>query len=115
MPACTSATFPSSAATTLAKLRGMLGSDHAGERAAAALKADQLVCAQGLTWRDIAAAPKQSSPAQHKPQQTNDDDDDWCACGTSSTATAATPKASSASASKSGSSSLFQLGHLVAL
>jgi hypothetical protein len=64
---------------------------------------------------DIVAAPKQSSPAQHKPQQTNDDDDDWCACGTSSTPTAATPKASSASASKSGSSSLFQLGHLVAL
>jgi hypothetical protein len=85
MPVCTSITLPSSVATTLAKLCGMVGSDHAGERAAAALKADQLARAPSPTWRDIIAAPKQSSPAQHKPQQTNDDDDDRRAYGASST------------------------------
>jgi hypothetical protein len=37
----------------LAKILGMLGSAHAGERAAAAAKADELVKSVGLTWRDI--------------------------------------------------------------
>jgi hypothetical protein len=41
------------AADMLAKLLGMLGSDHDGERAAAALKAHQLVKARGLTWKEI--------------------------------------------------------------
>jgi hypothetical protein len=48
----------------LAKLCGMLGSAHAGERAAAALKADQLVRAAGQTWHDViepqAAVPRRS-------------------------------------------------------
>jgi hypothetical protein len=33
----------------------MLGSEHAGERAAAALKADKLVRDKGLTWPEIIA------------------------------------------------------------
>ena len=43
----------------LAKLCGMFGSAHAGERAAAAAKADQLVRALGLTWFDV-LVPKQN-------------------------------------------------------
>lgn len=37
----------------LAKLCGMFGSDHVGERAAAAAKADKLVRAKGLTWFQV--------------------------------------------------------------
>jgi hypothetical protein len=37
----------------LSKLAGMFGSAHAGERAAAALKADKLVRDLGLTWFDV--------------------------------------------------------------
>jgi len=46
-------------AERLAKLCGLFGSDHDGERAAAARKADELVRAHGLTWRDVVclAAP----------------------------------------------------------
>jgi len=36
----------------LTKLLGMLGSDHAGERANAAAQADKLLRAHGLTWRE---------------------------------------------------------------
>jgi hypothetical protein len=39
--------------TRLVKLLGMLGSDHAGERAAAALKANELIRGHGLTWADV--------------------------------------------------------------
>jgi hypothetical protein len=39
--------------TILVKVLGMLGSNHVGERAAAALKADQLVKQLGLRWPDI--------------------------------------------------------------
>jgi hypothetical protein len=44
-------------AERLAKLLGMCGSAHAGERAAAAAKADQLVRSLNLTWRDVIMAP----------------------------------------------------------
>lgn len=37
----------------LAKILGMLGSDHAGERATAAAKAHAIVHSAGLTWRDL--------------------------------------------------------------
>jgi hypothetical protein len=37
----------------LAKLLGMLGSDHDGERASAGLKADTYVRSLGLTWHEI--------------------------------------------------------------
>ena len=57
-------------ATRLAKLLGMCGSDHAGERAAAALQADKLVRSAGLTWFDVVApATGFESPLQHDVQQ----------------------------------------------
>jgi hypothetical protein len=37
----------------LAKLLGMLGSAHAGERAAAGRKADEFIKRRGLTWSDV--------------------------------------------------------------
>jgi len=40
-------------ADRLAKILGLLGSDHAGGRASAAAKADALVRGAGLTWRDV--------------------------------------------------------------
>ena len=40
-------------AARLAKLLGMLGSHHHGERASAALKANEFVRDHGLTWRDV--------------------------------------------------------------
>jgi hypothetical protein len=40
-------------AERLAKLCGLFGSEHVGERAAAAAKADKLVRAQGLTWSQV--------------------------------------------------------------
>jgi len=46
----------------LTKLCGMFGSDHDGERAAAALKADQLVRQHGLTWHDVIMLPRHKSP-----------------------------------------------------
>jgi hypothetical protein len=43
------------AADRLAKLCGLLSSYHDGERASAALKADQLIRSHGLRWADIIA------------------------------------------------------------
>ena len=37
----------------LIKLLGMLGSAHDGERAAAGLKADELLRRHGLTWKEL--------------------------------------------------------------
>ncbi len=39
--------------TRLAKLLALLGSDHAGERDAAAVAAHRLVVQHGLTWRQV--------------------------------------------------------------
>ena len=48
----------------LARICGMLGSEHDGERAAAALQADRLVRGAGTTWEALlapsVAAPRQS-------------------------------------------------------
>ena len=41
------------AADRLAKLCGLFSSDHDGERATAAAKADQLIRSRGLRWADI--------------------------------------------------------------
>jgi hypothetical protein len=41
----------------LAKLCGMFGSHHDGERAAAAAMADELVRKAGLTWYDVIRVP----------------------------------------------------------
>lgn len=45
----------------LVRILGMLGSDHAGERAAAALAADRLVKATGITWPAL-LIPKAAGP-----------------------------------------------------
>jgi hypothetical protein len=39
----------------LARILGMCGSDHAGERAAAAQQADKLIRSAGMTWLDLLA------------------------------------------------------------
>lgn len=49
------------AADHLVKLLGYLGSDHQGERAAAALKTYEFIRRLGLTWSDVVYCP--SSPA----------------------------------------------------
>ena len=43
------------AADKLAKLCGMFSSDHDGERATAAAKADKLIRSHGLRWSDVIA------------------------------------------------------------
>jgi hypothetical protein len=45
------------AADKLAKICGLFSSTAAGERASAALKADAMVRAAGLTWHDIVGTP----------------------------------------------------------
>jgi hypothetical protein len=40
-------------ADRLARICGMFGSDHDGERASAAAMADKLIRAHGLTWPDV--------------------------------------------------------------
>ncbi len=47
------APLPPDAIVRLAKLLGMLGSEHGGERAAAGLKATELLRAHGATWSDL--------------------------------------------------------------
>ena len=47
----------------LAKLCGMFGSDHEGERANAAAAADRLVRQAGLRWPDVIAAPRLAPPS----------------------------------------------------
>ncbi|KGM34010.1 hypothetical protein [Inquilinus limosus] len=48
--------------TRLIRILGMLGSDHDGERAAAALAADRLVRGSGWTWWDLLAPARVSRP-----------------------------------------------------
>jgi hypothetical protein len=54
-----------SAADRLAKLCGMFGSNHDGERASAAALADKLVRQLGLTWREIIVPANDPEP-EHK-------------------------------------------------
>jgi hypothetical protein len=49
-------------ASRLAKLCGMFGSVHDGERASAAAMADALVKSLGLTWFQVIAPPDQPKP-----------------------------------------------------
>jgi hypothetical protein len=51
------------AADKLTKILGLLGSAHSGERASAALKADELVRAAGLTWADVINVPPVAADA----------------------------------------------------
>ncbi len=41
----------------LARILGMLGSEHAGERASAALQAEAFRKRHGMTWEEMLAAP----------------------------------------------------------
>jgi hypothetical protein len=50
--------------TRLIRILGMLGSDHDGERAAAALAADRLVRVSGWTWWDLLAPARVSRPVR---------------------------------------------------
>lgn len=59
--------LPANLLDRLRKLCGMLGSAHDGERAAAALKADQLLRDSGLTWRDVIRLPGSSTAGARKP------------------------------------------------
>jgi hypothetical protein len=52
-------------ADRLAKLCGMLGSAHDGERASAALKADQLLRQHRLRWPDVIRMPSLPPPTEH--------------------------------------------------
>ena len=45
------------AANKLTKLCGLFSSDHDGERASAAAKADELVRSNGLRWSDVISMP----------------------------------------------------------
>jgi hypothetical protein len=69
------ATLESSSADALIKLLGMTGSTFAAEAGTAAQKANALIHALGLRWDDVITAPKQYSPAQYKPRQTNNTND----------------------------------------
>jgi hypothetical protein len=51
------ATLSAASRTRLAKLLGMLGSDHSGERDSAGLAAHRLVQQAGLTWADVVSPP----------------------------------------------------------
>ena len=55
-------------ATKLAKVCGLLGSDHDGERSTAAWHATKLLQAQGMTWADVfAPALPPPQPTLHAP------------------------------------------------
>ena len=61
--------LPEADRTKLAKLLGMLGSAHAGERDAAACAAHRLVQQRGITWHDVVTPPlPQPAIAQHRYQ-----------------------------------------------
>jgi hypothetical protein len=56
--------------TRLIKLCGMLGSEHDGERASAALKASKLLMENHLTWCDVIGTPSADhvakAPCSHR-------------------------------------------------
>ncbi len=74
-----SAGLSDNAAERLVKLLGMLGSDHDGERAAAAMKADSFVKGLGLTWRDVVMSTETDVDDLDQQQEAGEDstDDDW--------------------------------------
>ena len=53
--------LPAELIDRLAKVAGMLGSDHAGERAAAALQATRIIREAGWTWRDVIEAARRDT------------------------------------------------------
>ena len=69
-----SRTLTPETADRLAKLLGMLGSVHPGERAAAALKADELLKREGLRWSDV-IQPRE--PVAIEPDCEPEPEPDW--------------------------------------
>lgn len=51
---------------------GMLGSEHVGERAAAGLKADQMVRAAGLTWDSLVAVRRTDEASERDWREPDD-------------------------------------------
>lgn len=45
------------------KICGLLGSEHDGERAAAAHRAQDMLTKANLTWRDVIVSPTRQKPA----------------------------------------------------
>jgi hypothetical protein len=66
------ARYPTKAAVHLARICGMFGSIHDGERAAAATKADAFVRSLGLTWFDVIALPTPQSTTLRCPPPDED-------------------------------------------
>jgi hypothetical protein len=65
-------------AERLVKLLGMLGSNHDGERAAAALKANALVREHGLVWSDVIPTPHADRrPNDARAKNQDDQKVDW--------------------------------------
>ena len=60
---------PAAALDKLAKVCGLLGSEHDGERAAAAYRATAIIREAGLTWREVieAAGPRCVEPVDADP------------------------------------------------
>lgn len=50
--------------TKLARILGMLGSEHDGERASAARKASEMIKAAGVTWEQVLIRPPVARSAQ---------------------------------------------------
>ncbi len=74
------ATLDRTTADRLAKLCGLFGSDHDGERATAAAMADRLIRAAGLTWADVIAPRAAPAPALAAPREAASGD--WRAVAT---------------------------------
>jgi len=51
----------------LARILGMLGSEHAGERASAALQAEAFRKRHGMTWEEMLALPAVEAEAESEP------------------------------------------------
>src|SRR5919107_2785919 len=64
----------------LARICGMFGSAHDGERAAAAALADRLIRDAGLSWGDVIRMPM----AKLKRDPLPDDQSEWRSMGTAS-------------------------------
>jgi hypothetical protein len=61
--------IPPDLANRLAKVLGMLGSDHDGEIAAAGRRANQMVRSAGLTWSEVISPTTPASNASHTPRR----------------------------------------------
>ena len=59
--------LPPAAAAKFAKVCGLLGSDHDGERSTAAYQATKILRANGMTWADIVAPARPAAPPPRSP------------------------------------------------